>query len=87
MSHDPQKTSINGKPAEWNAEIRELWALVVAAHFDKETRPTVSANYYTPRPYVDEYNRGSDRSGFVYVVGRDVCQHIFAAGARVAKLP
>jgi hypothetical protein len=78
VKHEPQRTLVNGEPAPWTDGMRELWALVVAAHFDGETRPVVSANYFTPRPYVDEYNRGDDRSGFIYVVGRSVCYHYFA---------
>jgi len=84
MTHEPQQTMVNGKPAAWNDEVRELWALVVAAHFEGETRPVVSANYFTPRPYVDQYNMGSDKSGFTYTVGRDVCQHVFTVGTKVA---
>lgn len=73
----PQQTLINGKPAIWNDDVRKLWALVVAARFEGETRDVINANYFTPRPYVDEYNRGSEKSGFTYTVGSAVCQHFF----------
>jgi hypothetical protein len=63
------KTSINGKPAEWSPEVWALWAEMMVA---KEPERVEKANYYTPRPYVDEYNRGSDKKGFVYVIGRMV---------------
>jgi len=77
MEHEPQITIVNGKPAEWTDDICKLWQLVIAAHFEGETRSVSRANYFTPRPYVDEYNSGSNQSGFTYTVGRDVCQHIF----------
>lgn len=83
-AYDPRYTSINGKEAPWTDAVRALWAQVVAAHFSGETRPVARANYFTPRPYVDQYNTGSDQSGFIYVVGRDVCYHNFPRGTKVA---
>ena len=55
-------------------EIEDLWSKHVDPLFEHgETCET--ANYYTPRPYVDTYNKGSNTSGFVYIVnpGRRVC--------------
>jgi hypothetical protein len=65
----PAKTQINGQDAEWSALIWQLW-YTFADHADpKWTNVTVStANYYTPRPYVDEYNTGSTQAGFCYVL-------------------
>jgi hypothetical protein len=78
MRHYPKRTTVNGVKAEWTDAIRAMWAQVVSMHFDGETRNVEDANYYTPRPYVDEYNRGSYDSGFVYTVGRDVFYHKMA---------
>lgn len=75
MDHYPQETTINGVKAKWSKEIDDKWAEVVKIHFKDEKRPCSDANYFTPRPYVDQYNRGSDSEGFVYVVGIDVCYH------------
>lgn len=33
-----------------------------------------AANYFTPRPYVDEYNQGSKEAGFTVTFGRRVYQ-------------
>ena len=75
------KTSINGTPATWPAAIWRLWNTHADACDPKLTVLTVvAANYFTPRPYVDEYNRGSGEEGFVYTVSRPirVCQIIIA---------
>ena len=73
-------TSINGKPADWTPEIWQLWHTLAekadpkAFDFAKVER----ANYYTPRPYVDQYNRGSEYEGFTYVVvGTDGYKHVW----------
>jgi hypothetical protein len=58
-------TSINGKDAEWTPEIWEKWNRTMAGI--KDQRPVTRSNYFTPRPYVDEYNSGSDYEGFTYV--------------------
>jgi hypothetical protein len=69
-------TTINGQPAEWTAEIWQRWHTFADEADPKWRDVTVStANYFTPRPYVDEYNRGSHKAGFVYVLqpGNRVC--------------
>lgn len=70
----PRVTKINAKPAKWSDEIKSLWAERVAPLFQPGDSCS-SANYHTPRPYKDEWNRGSDEAGFVYVVqpGDHVC--------------
>ena len=68
------KTTVNSQPAAWSAEVVALFRERVESKLtDGET--ISSANYHTPRPYVDEYNRGSDKAGFVYIVqpGNHVC--------------
>lgn len=64
--------SINGKPAPWPQEVCDLFAQK-CPKLEKE-EIVVSVNYFTPRPFVDEYNRGSDKEGFVYSLNdRRVC--------------
>lgn len=57
------KRSINGKPAEWTPAIQAKWD-----SFEKPDGIVTHANWYTARPYVDEYNTGSTKEGFVYTV-------------------
>lgn len=61
-------TKINGEAAEWPEDV---WAKWRKAMDGLPELPTLSANYYTPRPYVDEWNRGRDTSGFVYTIVKD----------------
>ena len=63
----PTRVTINAKPEPWTPELYEL--------FDAKVGPLMSegetvsdANYFTPRPYVHEYDRGSKEAGFVYTV-------------------
>ncbi len=72
----PIAMNVNGKPAAWTPEIIAKWNGVV------DGRPegrVISANYYTPRPYVDEWNRGSSTEGFVYTIGRRVYDVLVAS--------
>lgn len=63
------RTQINGKDAEWSALLWMLWYTFADATDPKWKDVTVSsANYYTPRPYVDEYNRGNNKAGFTYIL-------------------
>ena len=63
-------TSIRGKEAEWPREVWDLWESLADGRPDGKVW---RANYYTPRPYVDEYNRGSTAHGFTYIIlGKDV---------------
>jgi hypothetical protein len=68
-------TSINGQPAEWTPAIWALWH-THADDADPKYRvgDAHDANYFTSRPYVDQYNRGSREAGFTYTVGRRVYQ-------------
>lgn len=67
-------TSIRGQPDEWPEEVWKLWQEKVAPLF-KEGETCSSANYFTPRPYRNEYDRGSKEEGFVYTIypGPHVC--------------
>lgn len=58
------ETSINGKRAVWSHAIADLWV----EKMQGQSGRVISVNYYTPQPYVDEYNRGSDYEGFLYTV-------------------
>jgi hypothetical protein len=65
------RTSIDGKPADWPAEVREEFDRLMAA---RPPANVTDANYFTPKPWVDEYNRGHKDRGFVYTIdGRHVC--------------
>lgn len=89
------ETSINGAKAEWSPEIWQLWHTFADGCDPKLTaNGTVeAANYFTPRPYVDEYNRGSRETGFVYTLGfaqgahRRVSQVIISRAHTIERSP
>lgn len=70
-------TLVNGQPAEWTLEIRAKWDAVMLGVEDPT--PVSGANYFTPRPYVDQYNRGSRTTGFTYWRHRTVYQVLLAS--------
>jgi len=75
-------TSINGLEAAWTRAIWRLWHTIAEEADPKLTTvPVTRANYFTPRPAVDEYNTGSRTYGFVYCVGRQVYQREFTTPA------
>lgn len=57
-----------GEPMHWSADIYALWQTMVLDVMTPEERaiPITHANYFTPRPAVDCYNRGSDTYGFTW---------------------
>ena len=59
-------TKINGKVRIWPNTVAALWA---ATENGRPGGVVLEANYYTPRPYRNEYDRGSMESGFVYTIG------------------
>ncbi len=65
-------THINAQAAEWSPEIQAFWEEVISTHPDADHGPVLSANYFTPRPYRNEYDRGSNEEGFTYTIGREV---------------
>lgn len=75
------KTTINGKQATWSKAIKELW-FEVSTGIDKFV---VTANWFTARPYVDEYNRGSEHEGFVYTTLEGYTHHVYTVQWRVGK--
>jgi hypothetical protein len=58
------QTQINGKDAPWPPDLYDAWNRVMDGQDDD--RPVVRCNYFTPRPYQDDYDRGSDKWGFTY---------------------
>lgn len=68
-------TSINGRPADWTPEIWAKWHTYIDLADPKfVAQPPKNANYFTPRPYQDEYCRGDKKEGFTFVFGRRVAQ-------------
>jgi hypothetical protein len=71
----PKRITVNGDSgADWPQSVWALWEKNVSPKFEKGEWCS-TANYYTPRPHRNEYDRGSDKEGFVYVVqpGQRVC--------------
>lgn len=70
----PHITMIRGTIEDWPADVLAHWTRRVSPLFSAGETCS-QANYYTPRPYVDEYNTGSKDYGFTYVVnpGHRVC--------------
>lgn len=64
---------VNGKEQEWTPEIWKIWESTAEGR--PEGRIT-DANYFTPRPAVDEYNRGSKDEGFTYTVIQNGEPHV-----------
>lgn len=72
------KKQANGKEADWTPEIQALFDHMIESHGGLQEGESIEqANYFTPRPYVDEYNRGSHLWGFIYTLqpGNHVCFH------------
>jgi hypothetical protein len=63
------KTAVNGRQATWTKDLADLFWKHVGGRMKPGERITW-ANRFTPRPYRDEWNRGSPYEGFVYVVDR-----------------
>ena len=68
------KTLVNGHQIDWSTKIWELWESKVAPLITDEEMCSY-ANYFTAREYRNEYDRGSNKSGFTYTVqpGNRVC--------------
>lgn len=75
VSITPKRIAVNGDfDADWTESTWKLWHENASIRF-KVGEWCSSANYFTPRPYRNEYDRGSASEGFVYVVqpGQRVC--------------
>ncbi len=70
------RLSIQGKEVEtWPPEIWAKWH-EVTDQLPRDEGYYVAANYFAPRPWRNEYDIGSKRSGFCYTLnGRRVCIH------------
>jgi hypothetical protein len=69
------KTAINNIDAEWPPFVLRHWQQHVEPLFEPGERCTF-ANYFTARPYRNEWDRGNNsKTGFTYVVqpGDKVC--------------
>ena len=65
------RTSVNAKPCNWEADIHRKWD--AASNPDAEELDgavIVSSNYFTPRPWRNEYDRGCGDEGFCFVTSR-----------------
>lgn len=60
-------TQVNGKPATWSEEVQAKWDAAMADEKAPEGEVT-SSNYFTPRPWRNEYDRGSVEGGFTYTI-------------------
>lgn len=89
------RTQINGQDARWNEAIWQLWHTFVETADPKLTDAKVTdANYFLPHRYVDEYDRGDMKEGFLFTVvfqdgKRDVSMHVISGGQpwQVARPP
>lgn len=61
------RQSISGKPAPWTPDIQAKWDKVISEP-NMPDGVVTHANYFTPRPYRNEYDRGSKDEGFVYTL-------------------
>jgi hypothetical protein len=67
------KTSIRGKPSAWPQGVHSRFECLVGSRLN-EGEVVTSANYFTPRPRIDEWNHPTYTAGFVYTLnGRRVC--------------
>lgn len=74
----PRRTTVNGgtngrgEQIDWTPAIRTLFEDLVISQLNDDARdiPITEANYFTPRPYVDQYNTGSNRYGFTWTNAR-----------------
>lgn len=65
------RTMINGQEAQWTPEISKKFLEVEKSWKEfhgPEGWQVIDANYFTPRPYQDEYCRGSNDEGFTYTL-------------------
>lgn len=76
------KTSINGREAEWSEEIRDRWD---STELNRAEGVITSANWYTARPYQDEYSTGSTKEGFVYTAKQGYDFQVYSVEWHVGK--
>jgi len=75
------KTQVNGVDAPWDEATWSKWHEVSKKWPGVDRMSVTQANYFTPHPYVDEWDRGDTKEGFVYTLhGRDVCMAVISGG-------
>lgn len=62
------ETSVNGTRTTWAPDTWEMYAHVAGEL--KGPHRVIAADYFTPRPYVDEFNPGRTFAGFTLTVKR-----------------
>lgn len=69
------KLAVNSKEViDWPNRIWKLWNKHILPKFSEEEYCS-SANYFSPRPYKNKYDKGWEHEGFIYTVqpGNKVC--------------
>lgn len=61
------QTNVNGQRAEWSEETWAAWR----KEMEGSKLDVLDANRFTPRPYQDEWSKGSREFGFVYTARLD----------------
>lgn len=79
------KTLVQGKEEKWTPEIHAKWKKAMSIFPDRDD--VSESNYFTPRPYNNEYDTGSKEEGFTYVLKRNVCQVIISRLSRINNKP
>lgn len=75
------RTQINGQDAQWPEIVWQLWYTFADSADPQLFAGDVSvANYFTPRRYVNGYDRGDMKEGFTFTVGRRVSQTVVSGG-------
>jgi len=64
---NPTTTTISGEAGDWDDEIWNVWNENVVPKFE-EGQSCLSANFFRPRRYQDEFSPGTTELGFTYVV-------------------
>jgi hypothetical protein len=67
--------TINGRDGVWPKRAEREWRKLTAAWKTEDVEACTRVNYFTPRPYRNEYNRGSEEEGFIYIIRGSVCYH------------
>ncbi len=83
------RLAIQGKPVEvWPPEVWARWH-EVTDRLPRDDGYYIAANYFEPRPYISEWDRGNERGGFCYTVspGRRVCLYQFSKEEQASKSP
>lgn len=61
-------TTVNARATPWPEVIWQKWESCRPMNDNGTPAPVTYSNYFTPRPYMNEYDRGSKEEGFVYIL-------------------